>query len=245
MTRVDPHRNGDPDILDLIRQKIGSGFLPRQRPVRIYAGYGVDATCDACDRPIDRTQVEYELTDPATEHTCRLHLHCLYYWETERRTARSLITDRDTTRRPAMLKDFKEFVMRGNVLELAIGLVMGAAFGKIVASFVTDILMPPIGLALGGVDFTNLFLSVGGQAYPTLAAARAAGAPTLNYGVFLQTVLDFLIIALAIFVLIRVIASWRRPAPAAPTTRPCVYCLSSVPLKATRCAHCTSELKPA
>jgi len=145
-----------------------------------------------------------------------------------------------------MLKEFKEFAMRGNVLDMAIGIIIGAAFGKIVTSFVSDILMPPIGLLLGKVDFSNLFIDMSGQSHPTLAAAKAAGAATLNYGVFLNTILDFLIVAFAIFLLIRQINRLqRRPAPAAPTTKDCPYCTSAIAIKAIRCPQCTSELKAA
>ncbi len=147
-----------------------------------------------------------------------------------------------------MGKEFKEFIMRGNVVDMAVGIVIGAAFGKIITSFVEDILMPPIGLLLGRVDFSNLFLSLSGKSYDTLAAAKAAGAATLNYGVFLNTVINFLILASAIFLLIRQINRLRRepaPAPPAPTTKECSYCLSTVPIQATRCAHCTSELRTA
>ena len=145
-----------------------------------------------------------------------------------------------------MLKEFKEFAMRGNVLDMAVCIIIGAAFGKIITSFVGDILMPPLGLLLGKVDFSNLFLSLSGQ-YPSLAAAKAAGAPTINYGMFLNTVLDFLIVAFAIFLLIRQVNRFMpKPAPAAPpATKDCPYCLSAVPLKATRCLHCTSDLKAA
>jgi large conductance mechanosensitive channel len=145
-----------------------------------------------------------------------------------------------------MLKEFKEFAMRGNVLDMAVGIIVGAAFGKIITSFVGDILMPPLGLLLGKVDFSNLFISLSGQ-YPSLAAAKAAGAPTVNYGIFLNTVLDFLIVAFAIFLLIRQVNRFMpKPAPAAPpATKDCPYCLSAVPLKATRCLHCTSDLKAA
>ncbi len=147
-----------------------------------------------------------------------------------------------------MWKEFKEFVMRGNVLDLAIGIVLGAAFGKIVTSFVSDILMPPIGLALGKVDFTNLFINLSDKPYATLAQAKAAGAATINYGLFINTVIDFLVVAFVIFLLVRQINRMRRQAEApaeVPTTKECMYCLSSIPIKATRCAHCTSELKTA
>ncbi|HUO77798.1 MAG TPA: large conductance mechanosensitive channel protein MscL [Thermodesulfovibrionales bacterium] len=143
-----------------------------------------------------------------------------------------------------MLKEFKEFIMRGNVVDMAVGIIIGAAFGKIVTSFVNDILMPTIGLMLGKVDFSNLFINLSGQHYPTVAAAKAAGAATLNYGIFFNTTLDFIIIAFAIFLLIRQVNRMKRPAPApAPSTKDCPFCLSAVPLKAIRCPHCTSELK--
>jgi len=143
-----------------------------------------------------------------------------------------------------MYREFKEFIMRGNVVDLAVAVVIGAAFGKIVTSFVEDVLMPPIGLALGGVDFSNLFINLSGNAYPSIAAAKAAGAATLNYGIFINNIINFLIIAFAIFLVIKAINRMQGPAPAAaPTTKDCPYCLSAVPLKATKCAHCTAELK--
>jgi large conductance mechanosensitive channel len=144
-----------------------------------------------------------------------------------------------------MYNEFKEFVMRGNVVDLAVGVVIGGAFGKIVTSFVEDVLMPPIGLLLGKVDFSNLFINLSGKDYSSVAAAKQAGAATLNYGIFFNNVLNFLIIAFAIFLLIKQLNRMYRaePAPAAaPTTRDCPYCLSTVPLKATKCAHCASEL---
>lgn len=141
-----------------------------------------------------------------------------------------------------MLKEFREFIMRGNVLDLAVGLVLGAAFGAVVTSFVKDILMPPIGLLFGGVDFTNLFISLNGERYPTLAAAQAAGAPTINYGLFINTVIGFIIVAFAIFLVVRQVNRMRREAP---TTRDCPYCFSKVPLRATRCPNCTSALQAA
>ncbi len=147
-----------------------------------------------------------------------------------------------------MLKEFKEFAMRGNVLDMAVGIIIGAAFGKIITSFVGDILMPPIGLLLGKVDFSNLFLNLSGKSYDTLAAAKAASAPTINYGVFLNTVIDFLIVAFAIFLLIRQVNRFKREpqaVPVAPTTKDCPYCLSAIAIKATRCPHCTSDLKGA
>jgi large conductance mechanosensitive channel len=145
-----------------------------------------------------------------------------------------------------MLKEFKEFAMRGNVVDLAIAVVIGGAFGKIITSFVEDVLMPPIGLALGNVDFSNLFLNLSGKDYPSVAAAKAAGAATLNYGMFFNHVINFSIVTFAIFLLIKQINRMNKPAPApaaAPTTKDCPHCLSAVPLKATKCAHCTSELK--
>jgi large conductance mechanosensitive channel len=144
-----------------------------------------------------------------------------------------------------MLKEFKEFVMRGNVMELAVGVVIGAAFGRVVASFVADLLMPPIGLLLGKTDFSNLFIALGGQQFPTIAAAKAAGIPTINYGIFIQTIIDFLIVAFAIFLVIKQVNRWFPPATPPVTTRPCPLCLSAIPLGATRCAHCTAEVRPA
>ncbi|HEY7554099.1 MAG TPA: large conductance mechanosensitive channel protein MscL [Candidatus Binatia bacterium] len=141
-----------------------------------------------------------------------------------------------------MLKEFKEFIMRGNVVDLAIAVIIGGAFGKIITSFVEDVLMPPIGLALGNVDFSNLFINLSGKDYPSVAAAKAAGAATLNYGIFLNHIINFLIIAFAIFLLIKQINRMQKPAAAAPTTKDCPYCLSAIPIKATRCAHCTSNL---
>jgi len=143
-----------------------------------------------------------------------------------------------------MFKEFKEFAMRGNVLDLAIGIVIGAAFGKIITSFVSDILMPPIGLLFGKADFSNLFINLSGGHYDTLQAAKEAGAATINYGLFLGAVIDFLIVAFAIFLVVRGINRMKRkPAEPTPTTMECAFCLSSIPLKATRCPHCTSELK--
>jgi len=144
-----------------------------------------------------------------------------------------------------MIKEFKEFAMRGNVLDMAVGIIIGAAFGQIVTSFVQDVLMPPIGRLLGHVDFSNLFVNLSGTHYPTIAAAKAAGAATLNYGLFLNTVINFLIVAFALFLLVRQVNRLApKPAPAPAATRDCPYCLTAIPLKATRCAHCTSELLP-
>jgi large conductance mechanosensitive channel len=142
-----------------------------------------------------------------------------------------------------MLKEFKEFAMKGNVLDMAIGVIIGGAFGKIVTSLVSDVLMPPLGLILGKVDFSSLFLNLSGTPQPSLAAAKAAGAPTVNYGVFLQTVLDFIIIAFVIFMLVKQVNRLKTPAsPSAPTTKDCPLCLSTIPIKATKCAHCTSPV---
>jgi large conductance mechanosensitive channel len=142
-----------------------------------------------------------------------------------------------------MLKEFKDFVMRGNVMDLAVGVIIGGAFGKIVSSLVSDIIMPPIGLLLNGVDFSNLFVALNGQAFATLADAQKAGAPTLNYGSFINNVINFLILALVIFLMIRAISRLQRPAPAAaPSTKECPHCFTSIPIKATRCPNCTSQL---
>ena len=142
-----------------------------------------------------------------------------------------------------MLKEFKDFVMRGNVLDLAVAVVIGGAFGKIITSFVNDILMPPIGLLLGGVDFTNLFIALDGKSYESLEAAVTAGAATINYGVFLNTVIDFLIVAFCIFLVLRAVSHMQKPAPAAdPTTKECPHCFTAIPIKAKRCPNCTSQL---
>jgi large conductance mechanosensitive channel len=148
-----------------------------------------------------------------------------------------------------MLKEFKEFAMRGNVVDMAVGIIIGGAFGTIVKSLVADVIMPPIGLALGGVDFSNLFLTLkdGGTAgpYETLASAQEAGAVVISYGVFLNAVISFLIVAFAVFLLIRAINRLQREKeapPAAPTTKDCPYCLSAIAIKATRCPNCTSQL---
>ncbi|HKV26882.1 MAG TPA: large conductance mechanosensitive channel protein MscL [Candidatus Acidoferrales bacterium] len=143
-----------------------------------------------------------------------------------------------------MLKEFKEFAMKGNVLDMAIGIIIGAAFGRIISSLVSDVIMPPIGLLLGRVDFNNLFLNLTHTYYPNLAAAKAAGAATVNYGVFINTVIDFLIVAFVIFLLVRQVNRWtKKPGPPpAQTTKDCPYCLSKIPLKAAKCAFCTSQV---
>ena len=143
-----------------------------------------------------------------------------------------------------MLKDFKTFVMRGSVIDLAVAVVIATAFGAIVTSFVTDLLMPPIGVLLGGVSFNDLFVSLSGRSYPSLAAAKAAGAPTLNYGVFINAVINFVIIAFAVFVLVRQVNRLKGPPPAAPATRECPQCATAIPVRARRCPHCTSEVTP-
>lgn len=141
-----------------------------------------------------------------------------------------------------MFREFKEFIARGNVIDLAVGIVIGASFGKIVTSFVNDILMPPIGILFGKVDFSNLFIDLSGQHHPTVAAAKAAGAATINYGLFLNTIIDFLIVAFAIFLLIQQVNRMRRqPAPAV-TTKECPYCFTNIPIPAKRCPNCTSQL---
>jgi large conductance mechanosensitive channel len=144
-----------------------------------------------------------------------------------------------------MLKEFKAFVMRGNVLDLAVGVIIGGAFGKIVTSFVNDVIMPPIGLLLGKVQFTNLYWDLSGTGYPSLAAAKEAGAPVLAYGSFLQSVVDFLIVALVIFLVIRAVNKMTAPKVApevAPVVKECPHCMSTIAIKATRCPNCTSEL---
>ena len=140
-----------------------------------------------------------------------------------------------------MFKDFKAFLMRGNVLDLAVAVILGASFGAIVTSFVNDVLMPPVGRALGGVNFADLFVSLSGQSYPTLAAAKAAGAPTLNYGVFINTVINFVIVAFVVFLVIRGVHRMT-DRPAAPTTKECPFCASTISIKARRCPQCTSDL---
>jgi large conductance mechanosensitive channel len=142
-----------------------------------------------------------------------------------------------------MLGEFRKFLLRGNVLELAVGIVIGAAFTAVVTSFVTDLLMPPIGLALGGRNFNDLFVSLNGVAYPSLAAAKAAGAPTLNYGVFFNTVLNFVIVGFAVFMLVRAVNRMMAAPP--PATRECPYCTAAISVRAVRCPQCTSEVTAA
>lgn len=139
-----------------------------------------------------------------------------------------------------MFKEFKEFAMRGNVVDLAIGVIIGAAFGTIVTSLVNDVIMPPIGMVMGGLDFKDLFVSLNGQSYPSLDAAKKAGAPIIAYGNFLNTVVNFLIVAFCIFLLVKQINRFKTPAE--KTNKDCPYCLSSIPLAASKCSHCTSEV---
>ena len=142
-----------------------------------------------------------------------------------------------------MLNEFKKFIMRGNVLDLAIGVIIGAAFGKIVTSLVNDVLMPVIGLAIGKIDFSNLFISLNGAHFDTLADAKKAGAPTLNYGVFSNAVIEFLIIAFVIFLIVKQVNRFMKPAPAPPvTTKDCPRCCTAIPLAATRCPACTTDI---
>jgi large conductance mechanosensitive channel len=144
-----------------------------------------------------------------------------------------------------MMKEFKEFAMRGNVVDMAVGIIIGAAFGKIVSSLVNDIIMPPIGLLLGKMDFSNLFVNLSDKSYTTVAEAKAAGAATISYGVFINNIIDFTVVAFAVFLLVRQVNRLKRQpeaVPALPTTKACSYCLSNIPLKATRCPHCTSAL---
>jgi len=142
-----------------------------------------------------------------------------------------------------MLKDFKEFALRGNVMDLAVGVIIGAAFGKIITSLVSDIIMPPIGAMMGSVEYSNRFIDLSGKDVKTLAEAKAAGAATINYGLFINTCIDFLIVAFVIFLMVRWINKLKSaPPPALPTTKECPFCISAIPLKATRCASCTSQL---
>ena len=144
-----------------------------------------------------------------------------------------------------MFKEFKEFAMRGNVLDLAIGVIIGAAFGKIVSSLVDDVVMPPIGLLLRGIDFSNLYVALRGEHYPTLAEAKQHAVVTLNYGLFLNTVINFLIVAFCVFLLVQQVNRWtRKPQPAAaePTTKECPQCATTIPIRAKKCPNCTSQI---
>ena len=146
----------------------------------------------------------------------------------------------------SMVKEFREFAARGNVVDLAVGVIIGAAFGKIITSLVNDIVMPPIGMVIGRIDFKNLFVALNGQQYASVADAQKAGVPTINYGVFLNTVLEFAIVAFVIFLLVRQINRLKTPAPAPPTedARDCPFCITRISTKATRCPNCTSDLRP-
>ena len=142
-----------------------------------------------------------------------------------------------------MLNEFRTFIIRGNMIDLAVGLVIGASFTTVVTSFVNDLLMPPIGLLLGRVDFANLFVNLSGGGYPTIAAAKAAGAPTLNYGLFINSIINLVIVGFAVFLVVKQVNRFRGPEPvAAPTTKDCPACAMPIPLKARRCPHCTSEV---
>jgi large conductance mechanosensitive channel len=145
-----------------------------------------------------------------------------------------------------MLKEFRDFAIKGNVIDLAIGIIIGTAFGRIVTSLVTDIIMPPLGVLLGKVDFSNLYINLSGKAYASLADAKTAGAATINYGMFINTIIDFVIVAFVIFLMVRGINRMKKapaPAPVIPNTKECPFCYTQIPLKATRCPNCTSELK--
>jgi len=142
-----------------------------------------------------------------------------------------------------IVSEFTEFAIKGNVMDMAVGIIIGTAFGKIVSSLVTDVVMPPVGLALGGVDFSNMFITLSGQVYPSLEAAKAAGTVTMNYGVFINTVIQFVIVAFALFLMIKWVNKLKRKSPPPePNTKKCPHCLSEIPIKATKCAHCTSPL---
>lgn len=144
-----------------------------------------------------------------------------------------------------MLKEFKEFALKGNVIDLAVGIIIGAAFNKVVQSLVNDIIMPPVGLLVGKMDFSSLFVNLSGKSYETLAEAKKAGAATINYGLFINNLVDFTIMAFVVFLMVKQINRLRREeAPAPSTTRDCPFCLSAIPLAATRCSHCTSTVEP-
>ena len=142
-----------------------------------------------------------------------------------------------------MLKEFKQFAMRGNVLDMAVGFIVGAAFGRIVSSLVNDIIMPPLGLILGKVDFSSLFVNISGHSYASLADAKAHGAATINYGTYINEVIDLLIVAFAVFLLVRYVNRWTQPRPAAPTKKNCPFCATEIPIPATRCPNCTSQIQ--
>ncbi len=140
--------------------------------------------------------------------------------------------------------EFRDFAMKGNVLDMAVGIIIGAAFGGIVNSLVKDVIMPPVGMMMGGINFADMFVALDGKPYATLAAAQAAAAPTINYGLFINAVINFIIVALAIFLLIRQVnAAKKKPAPPEPNSKECPFCKESIPKAAVKCSHCTSDLK--
>jgi large conductance mechanosensitive channel len=142
------------------------------------------------------------------------------------------------------ISEFRDFAMKGNVLDMAIGIIIGAAFGGIVNSLVKDVIMPPVGMMMGGINFADMFVALDGKTYATLAAAQAAAAPTINYGLFINAVINFIIVALAIFLLIRQVnAARKKPAPPEPNSKECPFCKESIPKAAVKCSHCTSDLK--
>jgi len=144
-----------------------------------------------------------------------------------------------------MIKEFRDFAARGNVVDLAVGVIIGAAFGKVVTSLVNDLIMPPIGMALGRVDFSNLFVALNRGTYASLAEAKTAGAPTLNYGIFLNSCFEFLIVAFAVFLLVKQVNRFKKPEAPDTSMRECPFCVTKIPTKATRCPACTSEVRPA
>jgi large conductance mechanosensitive channel len=142
------------------------------------------------------------------------------------------------------ISEFRDFAMKGNVLDMAVGIIIGAAFGGIVNSLVKDVIMPPVGMMMGGINFADMFVALDGKTYATLAAAQAAAAPTINYGLFINAVINFIIVALAIFLLIRQVnAARKKPAPPEPNSKECPFCKESIPKAAVKCSHCTSDLK--
>ena len=142
-----------------------------------------------------------------------------------------------------MLKEFRDFIARGNVMDLAVGVIIGGAFGKIVSSLVSDVLMPPLGLVLGKIDFSNLFVNLGDKPAATIAEAKAAGVPTLNYGQFIDNIIQFIILAFCVFMIVQLVQRFnKKPAAPTPTTKPCPFCAESIPLAAKKCGHCTSDL---
>ncbi len=161
-----------------------------------------------------------------------------------KKTKEEMKLEKPVKKKSSILKEFKDFAMRGNVMDLAIGIIIGAAFGKIVTSLVSDIIMPPIGLLLGKINFADLYWNISGTPYSSLSEAQAAGAATINYGSFINNIIDFIIVAFAIFLVIRGINRLaRKPEkPAEPTSKDCPFCFTAIPLKATRCPHCTSQL---